>query len=63
MDWVDALVTKYLSYLADEEPQYMAFRWRDAIDNYPGLAMDTRKTLDYPTAQVSLKAFNLINKT
>lgn len=51
VNWVNALTEKVLSYYADDEPQYIRFWWKKAIDDFKGLRLKTRKELDFPASE------------
>ncbi|XP_033724518.1 uncharacterized methyltransferase C25B8.09-like [Pecten maximus] len=55
VDWVDAVTKKALTFYSDDEPQYVRFWWKDAIDAYSGLRLETRKQLGYPSAEYTME--------
>ncbi|OWF44077.1 uncharacterized methyltransferase C25B8.09-like isoform X1 [Mizuhopecten yessoensis] len=54
VDWVDVLTKKALTFYNDDDPQYVRFWWKDAIDAFPGLGLKTRKLLDYTTSEYTI---------
>ncbi|XP_060077924.1 uncharacterized protein LOC132557454 isoform X2 [Ylistrum balloti] len=62
VDWVDAVTKKALTFFGDE-PQYLKFWWKDAIDAFPGLRLKIRKKLNYPTAEYTIEDLKTFHST